>query len=181
MSIISDSIRLENDAGGNGGEMNFQQILKIEYSKLHKDYRSLENKRHGFAQQDGSMRIVASRLLPVLQKDKTELNYEIRNANCRAHRRKANVLAHDMKEALQVYELYQSEIKRKLKQIQEIEAQVDKITDIIIKQKLKLQAVQGLNKTMVERERDLAKAEDRLYNVRNQSRCCIEVFILPKL
>ncbi|ODN02427.1 Coiled-coil domain-containing protein 63 [Orchesella cincta] len=164
MSLLSSSIRLENEGGGNGGEYNFQQVLKIELSKLHKEYRLLENKRHGFAQQDGSMRKVASRLLPVLQKDKTEINHEIRNANCRAHRRKANVLAYDMKEALKVYELYQSEIKKKIKQIQEIETHVDKITDKIIKQKLKLLTVQGLNKSMEQRERDLAKAEDKLYN-----------------
>ncbi|CAL8123045.1 unnamed protein product [Orchesella dallaii] len=165
MSLTSSSIRLENEGAGTGGEANFHQVLKIELAKLHKDYRGLENKRHGFAQLDGSMRKIAKRLLPVLQNDKTDLNHEIRNANCRAHRRKASELAYDMKEALKVYELYQHEIKHKIKQIQEIETHVDKITDKIIKQKLKLQAVQGLHKTLEQRERDVGKAEDRLYNV----------------
>lgn len=153
------------DNTGNADDDDIQELLKIEFSKLHKDFRMLENKRHGIAQNSASSMKKTSRLLPLLKQEEVELSYELSNATCQLHRHKAQSLAASMKDALKTYDHYQFEIKRRLKQIKEIESHVDRISAKVLKQRIKMLAALGFSKTLPERNRDLQKAEDKLYHV----------------
>lgn len=149
----------------NTSEPDYQDVLKLEFTRLHREYRNLELKRRSIAQQDGYIRKRTDKVMPLLEREYAVLQYEMENATCRTHIRRADGLAVTMKDALQTFDLYQQEINKKFKQIEEIERQVDRITDKVVKQRIKMLAMHGLSKSMVQRETELKRAEDKLYHV----------------
>lgn len=159
---------IHNLGQANASEPDYQDVLRLEFTKLHREYRNLEHKRHSIAQQDGYIRKRTDKIMPLLEREYAVLQYEMENATCRTHMRIADGLAVTMKEALQTYDLYQQEINKKFKQIDEIERHVDRITDKVVKQRVKMLALHGLSKSMVQRETELKRAEDKLYHVIRQ-------------
>lgn len=148
-------------------ENEYTVLMKLEFEKLHKEYRVLENHRHKIAHHEGYVHKRTGRLIELLEQDHAELTHEMQNATCKIHIKHADMLSANMKEALRTFDLYQQEIQKKMKKIAEIERHVDRITEKVVKQHFKMVGLHGLSRTMAQRERDLAKAEDRLYHVKN--------------
>lgn len=146
-------------------EVDFETLVREEFKKLHRQYRLMEDARHAIAGASGKLS-KQGRLLERLRDEKEDLQTDLKNARCRAYRAKDKQSINTILEALERYEKYKADITACLLSIAEMEANVDRITQRLVEQRLKVQALYGQSMTVPQAEHRKQILEDRLYLVR---------------
>lgn len=149
-------------------EVDFETLIKEEFKKLHRQYRLMEDARHSIAGASGKLSR-QGRLLERLRNEKEDLQTDLNNARCRAYRARDKQSINTILEALERYEKYRSDINACLLSIKEMEQNVDRITQRLVEQRLKVQALYGQSMTVPQAEHRKAILEDRLYLVTTQT------------
>jgi hypothetical protein len=148
----------------NDEEVDFETLVKEEFKKLHRQYRLMEDARHAIAGASGKLS-KQGRLLERLREEKEDLLTDIKNARCKAYRAKDKSSIKTILEALERYERYKQDITACLMSIAEMESNVDRITERLVEQKLKVQALYGQSMTVPQADHRKRILENRLYHV----------------
>ncbi|ODN02721.1 Coiled-coil domain-containing protein 63 [Orchesella cincta] len=149
-------------------EVDFETLVREEFKKLHRQYRLMEDARHAIAGASGKLS-KQGRLLERLRDEKEDLLTDLKNARCRAYRMRDKQSINTILEALERYEKYKADITACLLSIAEMEANVDRITQRLVEQRLKVQALYGQSMTVPDAEHRKRILEDRLYHVTTQT------------
>lgn len=149
---------------GNDDEVDFETLVREEFKKLHRQYRLMEDARHAIAGASGKLS-KQGRLLERLREEKEDLLTDIKNARCRAYRARDKQSIRTILEALERYERYKQDIAQCVMNISEMESNVDRITQRLVEQKLKVQALYGQSMTVPQAEHRKRILENRLYHV----------------
>lgn len=145
-------------------EVDFETLIREELKKLHRQYRLMEDARHAMAGASGKLSKQGG-LVERLRNEKEELETDLNNVTCRAYRARDKQSINTILEALERYEKYKSDINTCLISLQEMERNVDKITQRLVEQRLKVQALYGQSMTVPEADHRKMILEDRLYIV----------------
>lgn len=149
-------------------EVDFETLVREEFKKLHRQYRLMEDARHAIAGASGKLS-KQGRLLERLRDEKEDLQTDLKNARCRAYRARDKQSINTILEALERYEKYKADITACLLSIAEMEANVDRITQRLVEQRLKVQALYGQSMTVPQADHRKRILEDKLYHVTTQT------------
>jgi hypothetical protein len=168
---------VQKKAQADDGEVDFETLVREEFKKLHRQYRLMEDARHAIAGASGKLS-KQGRLLERLRDEKEDLLTDLKNARCRAYRAKDKASIKTILEALERYEKYKADITACLLSIHEMESNVDRITQRLVEQRLKVQALYGQSMTVPEADHRKRILEDRLYHVRFHCDICDTQIVL---
>jgi len=146
------------------GEIDFETLVRKEYMRLHRQYRVMEETRRRIAEKSKGVSLQGRRL-ELLNAEKEDLETDLMNADSTTWHVVDKHSITTILGILEFFEKTQFEIVLLLKNIREMEDNVDKITKRLIDQKLKVQAIFGVSLTVPQADRRKNKLEDRLYHV----------------
>lgn len=146
----------------------------------------MEDARHAIAGASGKLS-KQGKLLERLREEKEDLLTDLKNARCKAYRAKdkgkftilgvyiilqienlyflITASIRTILEALERYEKYKQDITACIVSITEMESNVDRITQRLVEQKLKVQALYGQSMTVPQADHRKRILENRLYHV----------------
>jgi hypothetical protein len=148
-------------------DMDLDSLAREELSRLQRQYRLMESDRRAYAEQSGTTVAREGRRLRVLETEKENLLTDLNNALSLKNQAIDKETIHIILEILDRFMEHQLEIDYELGQIAEMEEQVAKITQRVVQQKLKVQALFGHSMSVAHAERRRRVLEDRLYHVRS--------------
>lgn len=159
-----------NKKGHEDNDPEFETLVRDEFKKLHRQYRLMEDARHAIAGATGKLSKQGN-VLERLRAEKEDLLTDLKNAGCATCKQQDKDSIRTILEALQRYEKYKLDISTCLRDIAEMESNVDRITQKLVEQRLKVQALYGVSMTVPKAEHRQRRLEDRLYHVIKSRKC----------
>jgi len=149
-------------------EKDLETLAKEEFARLQRQYRLMESNRRAYAEENGTNVARDHRRLVLLEYEKEDLLTDLHNALCTQNQEMDKLTIAIILEILDRYTEHQLEIDHQLGEIDEMEEQVAKITQRVVQQKLKVQALFGHSMTVAQANKRLRILENRLYHVCRQ-------------